>query len=82
MCDFLAKLMGTFMKTQVLEKKYGSDLASIECKDLKLQLTDKDIVIGESTSKALKELSPDNKKILCSEFTHSLVLHSVISNRN
>ena len=59
MCDILAKLMRRFMKTQVLEKKYGSDLASIECKDLKLQLTNKDIVIGDSMRKALKELSPD-----------------------
>ena len=62
MCDILVKRMKRSMKTQVLEKKYGSDLASIECKDLKLQLTDKDIVIGDSTRKALKELSPDQQR--------------------
>ena len=62
MCDVLAKLMRRFMKTQVFEKKYGSDLASVECKDLKLQLTDKDIVIGDSLRKALKELSSDQRR--------------------
>ena len=50
------------MKIQVLEKKYGSDLASTECKDLKLQLTDKDIVIGNSMRRALKELLPDQQR--------------------
>ena len=50
------------MKTLVLEKKYGSDLASIECKDLKLQLTEEDIVIGDSMRKAHKGLSPDQQR--------------------
>ena len=61
MCDILAKLMRRFMKTQVLEK-YWSDLVSIECKDLKLELIDKDIVIGDSMRKGLKELSPDQQR--------------------
>ena len=65
MYDILAKCMRRFMKTQVLEKNYGSDLASIECKDLKLKLIDKDVVIGDSTRKALKELSLDNKEMPC-----------------
>ena len=62
MCDILAKLMRRFLKPQVLEKKYGVDLAGIECRDLKLQLADRDIVIGDNTRKALKELSPDQQR--------------------
>ena len=62
MCDILAKLMRRFMKTQVLEKKYGTHLASSEYKVLKLQLTDKDIVIGDRSRKALKDLSPDQQR--------------------
>ena len=62
MCDILAKLMRRFMKTQVLERKYGLDLAGIQCRDLKAQLADRDIVIGDNTRKALRELSPDQQK--------------------
>ena len=62
MCDILDKLMRRFMKIQVLEKKCGSDLASIECRDLKLQLTDNDTVTGDSMRKPLKELSPDQQR--------------------
>ena len=45
-----------------IDKKYGCDLASIECKDIELQLSDKDIVIGGDTRKALKDLSHDQQK--------------------
>ena len=50
------------MKTQVLERKYGLDLAGIQCRDLKAQLADRDIVIGDNTRKALRKLSPDQQK--------------------
>ena len=57
----------------MLEKKYGSDVESIECKDLKLHLTDMDIVIGDSTIKAL---SPDQQRNIllgiCSFFGSTL----------
>ena len=62
LCYILAKLMRRCMNTQLLEKKYGSDLASIECKDLKIQLTDKDTVIGDHIREALKELSSDQQR--------------------
>ena len=45
-----------------MDSKHGSSLASINCKDLKLQLADKDIVIGESTRKALRQLSPEQQR--------------------
>ena len=48
MCDILAKLTRRFMKTQVLERKYGLDLAGIQCRDLKAQLADRGIVIGDT----------------------------------
>ena len=45
-----------------MDKKYGCDLASIECKNIELQLSDKDIVIGVDTRKALKDLSHEQQK--------------------
>ena len=62
MCDILGKLMRRFMKTWALENKYGSDLSSIDCKEFKLQLGDKELVIPDATRKALKELTPDQCK--------------------
>ena len=50
------------MKTQVLWRKYGLDLAGIQCRDLKAQLADRDIVIEDNTRKALGELSPGEQK--------------------
>ena len=47
-----------------LEKKYGSELASIECKDVSLQLSDKDVVIGDRARKGLDELPRDQQKIV------------------
>ena len=54
--------MRRFMKTQVLERKYGLDLTGIQCMDLKAQLADRDIVTGDNTRKALRELSSDQQK--------------------
>ena len=38
LCDILLKLKRRFMKKHAIEKKYGCDLASVECKYVKLQL--------------------------------------------
>ena len=62
MCDVLAKLMRRFMKMEELEKKYGSELASIKCKDVNCQLAKKDIVIGDKARKGLTELPHDQQK--------------------
>ena len=45
-----------------LEKKYGSELASIEFKDVSLKLADKDVVIGDRARKGLDELPRDQQK--------------------
>ena len=58
----LLRLLRRFMVRSAIDKKYGCDLASIECKDIELQLSDKDIVIGVDTRKALKDLSHDQQK--------------------
>ena len=50
------------MVRSAIDKKYGCDFAPIECKDIELQLSDKDIVIGVDTRKALKDLSHDQQK--------------------
>ena len=38
-------------------KRYGSDLTSIECQDVKLQLPDKSIVIGKGAREAVVKLT-------------------------
>ena len=55
--DILKKLMRRFLKPQAIESNYGSDLASVECRNLKLQLADKENLIGEITLKALRDLT-------------------------
>ena len=43
-----------------MDNKYGSDLTSIDC--AKYQLPDKEIVIGDTTRKALRDLTVDQQK--------------------
>ena len=50
------------MVRSAIDKKYGCDLTSIECEDIELQLSDKDIVIGVDTRNVLKDLSHDQQK--------------------
>ena len=61
LCDILLKLM-RFLKPQATEKKYGAELVSIECTNIKLQLTDKVMVIGDGTWKALSALQAEKQK--------------------
>ena len=68
-CDILGKLMRRFMKTQAPENKCGSDLSSIDCKEFKLQLGDKELVIADATMKVHTEvcglsIGPSIKRIL------------------
>ena len=56
LCESLLKLL-RFMKPDVVEGKYGSDLVTIDCKDIKLQLQEDDLVIDTRTRKALKKLT-------------------------
>ena len=60
LCDILNKLFRRFLKPQAMENKYGSDLASVDC--TKLQLSDNEIVLGDTTRKALKNLTADQQK--------------------
>ena len=62
LCDILLKLMRRFSKPQTTEKKYGAELASIECTNTKLQLADKEMVIGDGTWKALNVLQAEKQK--------------------
>ena len=50
------------MVRSAIGKKCGCDLASIECKDIELQLSDKDIAIGVDTRKSCKDSSHDQQK--------------------
>ena len=54
------------MKLQITEKKYGAELVSIQCTDAKLQLVDKELIIGDATQKALATLQT-NKNMQCLE---------------
>ena len=62
MCDILVRLLRRFMKGQAVEKRYGSDLTSIECQDVKLQLPVKSIVIGKGARAALVKLTSEQQR--------------------
>ena len=62
MYDILVRLLRRFMKGQAVEKRYGSDLTSIECQDVKLQLPDKSIVIGKGAREALVKLTSEQQR--------------------
>ena len=62
MCDILVRLLRRFMKGQAVEKRYGSDLTSIKCQDVKLQLPDKSIVIGKGVREALVKLTSEQQR--------------------
>ena len=62
LCESLLKLLRRFMKADAVKGKYGSELVIIDCKDVKLQLQEDDLVIGTRTRKALKKLTSDQQK--------------------
>ena len=49
------------MKPQTTENKYGAELVSIQCTDTKLQLVDKELIIGDATRKALATPQSDKQ---------------------
>ena len=63
MCLTLLKVMGRFLKPTALEGKYGAALAPVSCEDVKLQLTDNELVIGVQTRKALACLNPAKERL-------------------
>ena len=62
MCEIILKLLRRFIRPQALVNKYGSDLASIECQNVKIQLSEPEIVIGEMTRNAMAKLTSDQQK--------------------
>ena len=62
MCDILVRLLRRLMKGLAVEKRYGSDLTSIECQDVKLQLPDKSVVIGKGAREALVKLTSEQQR--------------------
>lgn len=63
MCLTLLKVMRRFLKPTVLEGKYGASLSSVSCEDVKLQLTDNELSIGDQTRKALACLNPAKQRL-------------------
>ena len=63
MCLTLLKVMRRFLRPTALEGKYGASLGSVSCEDVKLQLTDNELVIGDQTRKALACLNPAKQKL-------------------
>ena len=53
--------MGRFLKKDAHEKKFGSDLVSIDC-SANSQLLNADIAIGKATKKALAQIKLDRRK--------------------
>ena len=62
------------MKPDAVEGKYGSQLVTIDCKGIKLQLQEDDLVIGTRTRKALKKLTLASRNALSLEFNHFMEL--------
>ena len=73
LCHIFLRLLRRFMVRSAIDKKYGCDWASIECKDIELQLSDKDIVIGLDTRKLSKTCHMINRNMLCLEYDPSSV---------
>lgn len=71
MLQTLLKVMRRFMKAGTLEGKYGAALGSVSCQDVKLQLADSELVIGDKTRKALTVLKPDKQKAAQYHTCHS-----------
>ena len=63
MCLTLLKVLRSFLKPTALEGKYGATLGSVSCEDVKLQLTDNELVIGDQTRKALACLNPAKHRL-------------------
>ena len=70
MRDILVRLLRRFMKGQAVEKRYGSDLTSIECQDVKLQLPDRSIVIGKGAREALVKLKSVGNSFLYVHYSY------------
>ena len=62
LCEIILKLLRRFIRPQALVNKYGSDLASIECQNIKIQLSEPEIVIGKTTRNAMAKLTSDQQK--------------------
>lgn len=62
-CLTLLKVMRRFLKPTALEGKYGATLRSVSCEDVKLQLTDNELVKGDLTRKALTCLNPAKQRL-------------------
>ena len=58
----LLKLMKRFVKADQLKDVHGSALQSVSCQDIKDQLPDGELVIGNNTRKYLALLKPDKQK--------------------
>ena len=54
--------IGPAVKRILVEKRYASDLTSIECQDVKLQLPDKSIVTGKGAREALVKLTSEQQR--------------------
>ena len=63
MCLTLLKVMRRFLKPTALEGKFGATLRSVSFEDVKLQLTDNELVIGDQTRKALACLNPAKQRL-------------------
>ena len=63
MCLTLLKVMRRFLKPTALEGKYGAALGSVSCVDVKLQLGDNELVIGDQTRQVLACLNPAKQRL-------------------
>ena len=61
-CELLLKLMGRCLKQTAIKNAYGKDLVAIDCKDVKNQLPDQELVVGDEARRSLSSLDANRKK--------------------
>lgn len=53
------KLLNRFVKPEIIRGKSGKELLSTDCSDVKNQLSDEEMVLGDKVRKQLSEMKAD-----------------------
>ena len=62
LCGLVYTMMGRYVKASVYQNKTGKDLQEVKHDDMQKQLSDKELIIGESTRGVLEKLDSGKRK--------------------
>ena len=62
LCRLVYPMMGRYVKASVYQNKTGKDLQAVKHDDIQKQLSDKELIIGESTRAVLGKLDSGKQK--------------------